>query len=426
MTPEILATSRGANSFYKKDFLQAASIYEHAYAQQPTAWWLAMEMYRNLILHKKTELSNIQRKNGHIVFTPDYRGNTYQGHMYGMAAEFNHSTTACNELPASEIIATLFAKFKHITVHQHWLKEIYKNTATETAAINAVRIHIGKLKALKALGAKIIWTLHNILDHDLDDHHRTACVYAIKEMSSLSDKILIHSKNSQEALHQITETRYPKEKFQLLTHPLYDDLETIIPLLPPELPKDPKGSHTKIIASIGMIRPYKGIADLAEAISDLSKDIKETNTHFIVAGRMMDHDAHQKLKSIKQSHPNSLTIIPRMLSESELAGLLRLADLIITPYRAILTSGSYYAATTFAKPVLAPLRGFFPEVITNGVDGFLYDGSIQNLKHVLSELMMASPEAIAQVGHSAKLANEHNTTKQFSENYFKHLESWTS
>lgn len=385
-----------------------------------------MEMYRSLILHKKANQNHATQKKGAILFTPDYRGNTYQGHLYSLAGEFGHNITACNELPNNETVASLMASHKNIIIHQHWLKEIYKNSKTDFEAINAVHIHIGKLKALKALGAKIIWTLHNLLDHDLDKHQKDACLVALKEMSLVSDKILIHSKNSEAALNDITETRISKEKFQILEHPLYDDLETIDSTLPPELPSDIKKTSNKIFASIGMIRPYKGIAELAEAISNSLEDIKQTNTHFIVAGRMMDPVAHEKLRDIKKSNPNALTVIPRVMSDNELSGLLKITDLMITPYRAILTSGSYYAATTFAKPVLAPQRGFFPEIITHGKNGYLYDGSTQELEEQLRELMKMEPDVFANTGYAAKAENSKNTTKQFSTSYFQHIENWTS
>ena len=57
----------------------------------------------------------------------------------------------------------------------------------------------------------------------------------------------------------------------------------------------------------------------------------------------------------------------------ELQVYLNAADVVVLPYKDILTSGAAVLAMSFGKPVIAPKLGCVAELIEEGVGGFLYD-----------------------------------------------------
>ncbi len=109
--------------------------------------------------------------------------------------------------------------------------------------------------------------------------------------------------------------------------------------------------------------------------------------------------------------------------EDELAGLMQLADVSVTSYKKILTSGSYFLATTFAKPTVAPLKGMFAEIIKEDETGFLYDGSVEELTMLLSRISMLPNSELARIGDNALKACKHLTISDVSSRFFSLLEA---
>ena len=59
--------------------------------------------------------------------------------------------------------------------------------------------------------------------------------------------------------------------------------------------------------------------------------------------------------------PNVRTAL-RFVSDAELAGAFRAADLVVLPYREIDQSGVLFTAMAFGKPLLLTRVGGFPEI----------------------------------------------------------------
>lgn len=52
--------------------------------------------------------------------------------------------------------------------HQHWLREIYRGQRPDRDGFDTVDRYVGMLRLLRALVGKIFWTVHNLLDHDIN------------------------------------------------------------------------------------------------------------------------------------------------------------------------------------------------------------------------------------------------------------------
>jgi glycosyltransferase involved in cell wall biosynthesis len=63
----------------------------------------------------------------------------------------------------------------------------------------------------------------------------------------------------------------------------------------------------------------------------------------------------------------------RPIAESEVPALFRSADAVVLPYREIDQSGVLMTAIAFGKPVLATRVGGIPEIIQDGVHGYLVE-----------------------------------------------------
>jgi glycosyltransferase involved in cell wall biosynthesis len=113
-------------------------------------------------------------------------------------------------------------------------------------------------------------------------------------------------------------------------------------------PVDPPGP---LAVLPGLIRPYKGVDVMLDAWP-LARELAPEAT-LLVAGRpMMD------ISALPADAPG-VVLLPRFLSDGELAAVLRRADVVVLPYRRIDNSGVLAAALAFGKPlVLSDVGGF--------------------------------------------------------------------
>jgi glycosyltransferase involved in cell wall biosynthesis len=172
-----------------------------------------------------------------------------------------------------------------------------------------------------------------------------------------------------------------------------------------------------------MIRPYKGVPDLIRAFQQVVQGNENHGLHLIIAGQLQDSEVSETLDRIETKTRKCISFVARRLREEELASLMRLAHVSITPYKRILTSGSYFLATTFAKPTVAPRKGMFAEIMKNGESGFLYDGSIDELTKLLTHISILPEAELVRLGENALKSCQHLTISEVSKRFFSLLES---
>lgn len=383
-----------------------------AHTQEPAAWWSALEALRILRQQSKTANRSIKK----IAYSPDYAGNSYQRNLYSQSARHNFTTEPMNTLhPDARAAAITLTKGS--IFHQHWLKEIYWSAKDVAHGMRLIASHISTLRALKLHGVPIIWTLHNLMDHDASPLQAMLCRNALGQMATLSDAILLHHEGAREELETICGSDLG-DKSYVIPHPLYSDLLQVGEgTLPQELKPDTvKGKRIYLFA--GMIRPYKGVPDLLRAFDRLLASNPQTRPHLIVAGHMLDPDVNTTLEKLSSTTRANMTLVFRRLTDSEIVALTKLADVSVTPYRHILTSGSYYLTTTFSKPTLAPDKGMFRDLIKSGVNGFTYDGTPEALARAVIHINQLPSSNLERVGRVAHEACQSLTTDAISERYF--------
>ncbi len=402
--------------YWSSSIDQAFLDYFDSFEANPKAWWLAMEAIRC----KRALLPHTLRDKL-IICCPNYEANSYQRNLYSECQRFN-----CEVLPVSHIaideklVKATFSQ--RLVFHQHWLKDIYWKALSIEAGMTTIERHIGILRALKSYGATICWTLHNLIDHDATPLQEALNNFALRQMAEVSDRIFIHTHGAGELLSSHCEIDL-SGKFDILKHPLYDDLRRLPrPCLPKEI-KHGEIDGRRILVSLGMIRPYKGVPDLIRAFQRVVQVNKDHGLHLIIAGQLHDQKVTETLNGMDAHTRKHISLIARKLEEDELASLMQLAHVSITPYKKILTSGNFFLATTFAKPTVAPRTGMFAEIIKEGETGFLYDGSVDELTALLHHIATLSSTELARVGDNALTACKHMTISEISTRFFSLLEA---
>nr|WP_256736478.1 glycosyltransferase family 4 protein [Mycolicibacterium hippocampi] len=116
----------------------------------------------------------------------------------------------------------------------------------------------------------------------------------------------------------------------------------------------------------GVVRPYKGHAELAAAIPILKAS--GLDIHLSVVGEVWQ-DYRRPLKELRAALPaDRLTIVDRYVADDEVPGFFSAADLIVLPYRRSSASGPLHIAMSCGLPVVTTSVGGLVEA-TAGYTG---------------------------------------------------------
>jgi len=179
------------------------------------------------------------------------------------------------------------------------------------------------------------------------------------------------------------------------------------PLPPPELGELPRREEArrqldipadrKVALFLGLIRSYKGVDLLLEAISRQPED---SNWLLVVAGEPWENlgpalDRQVRALGIEDRLRLRLGWVP----EAEVPLLLAAADLVALPYRSGSQSAVAPLALAAGLPVLSTRVGGLPEVVQDGINGVLVEpGSVDELAGALEEM---TAEKLAELAEGA-------------------------
>jgi len=113
---------------------------------------------------------------------------------------------------------------------------------------------------------------------------------------------------------------------------------------------EPRGEEDPVrFLFFGVIRPYKGIDELAAAFSSLIRDGERA--HLTVAGEAWA-DAESALRAIQDTGEDNYKIISGYIPDAQVMDLFEQADVIVAPYRRASASGPINLAMAAGLPVV--------------------------------------------------------------------------
>jgi len=233
------------------------------------------------------------------------------------------------------------------TLHVHWTTPIAQQAQSESEArrrvANLERIFTG----LRSRGAKLVWTIHNRLPHELTFRELEVALYRL--LASSADAIHIMAPHTPAAISDVA-TVDPR-KIRQIAHPSYEGVyDTGITCADARASFDIAESDRSVLF-LGQIRPYKGVDDLARAAAR-ANDERGGDLVLMLAGAVKEMPRAEFAASL----PASLRTVSQLefVDDADIARWFRAADVACFPYRAILNSGSLHLAATFRVPVILP------------------------------------------------------------------------
>ena len=273
-------------------------------------------------------------------------------------------------------------------INLHWLKYQYspsKNNKKNKLLNKMIEIRIIRiifdlfslfdfvlsLLLAKTAGKIIVFTVHDLHDYGIKSPRlKLQIKIARKIVFRYSDKIHVHNHYTGKLLEQ----RYNRKTgIYVIPHGNYigyysNNINKKDAKQKLGLPDD-----TFVYLFLGLIRPYKGIEDLISAF----KILKSQKLRLLIVGRVFGNTNYeQELRKLCISDAR-INLVTMFIADDAIKVYLKACEIFVLPYKDITTSGAAYLALSFGRPLIAPLIGSFPEVITAS-SGILYNATKPN------------------------------------------------
>ncbi len=221
---------------------------------------------------------------------------------------------------------------------------------------------------------KVISILDNIIPHE----HRIGDHMFSKYFVTNVDAFIGMSQSVLDDLNQFTTVK-PRA---FSPHPLFDNFGKSVS-------KKEAANYLKLdtnqkyILFFGLIRDYKGLDLLLEAMAD--DVLKNNDFKLLVAGEFYS-DSKPYFDLIKKHQLQDKVIIhQKFIPDPEVKYYFSLADLIVQPYKSATQSGVTQIAYHFEKPMLVTNVGGLSEIIPHGKVGFVVEPNPKEIAQSIRE-----------------------------------------
>jgi beta-1,4-mannosyltransferase len=248
-------------------------------------------------------------------------------------------------------------------LHFHWIQYHYLS-APGVASAAALAHFLRKLAWARLLGYRIVWTMHNLLPHELVPGK--ADWLARWGMVRLAHAVLVLCQAGRQELAE----RFGRRKGVYIT-----PLGTYVDAHPSGMTKAQARTELGlqpdqfVYLYFGGVRPHKGVEQLLETFGAMpGSDLK-----LLVVGVPHGSDIDQRIQCLASQDDRvqaELSFIP----DERVQIYMMASDVVVLPFLRVMSSSSVLAAMSFGRPVIVPTLGCLPEWVLPHC-GILYDAA---------------------------------------------------
>jgi beta-1,4-mannosyltransferase len=289
-------------------------------------------------------------------------------------------------------------------VHLQWPEELYRWHGAGTPAERA-HAFVERLDALKAEGARLAWTVHNLAPHDHPDDPLDRGVY--QAVIDRADLIVHHGEASRGLLRQ----RYavPGTREIVAPHGHFggypqggDRAGTRARL---RLPQD-----ATVFLHFGLVRGYKGL----DLLLDGYAAARVPRKRLVIAGTWAIGPGQQSLaQRLRMAwirrYARTIRCEFRHIPDDEIRDFMAACDAVVLAHRQILNSGVAVLGMSFGKLVVGPDTGCVGPLLAEGINERYPAGSPTGLTRALERA--ADPARIAAASRNATIARGWDWTR---------------
>lgn len=323
-----------------------------------------------------------------VMFIPDARGNNvYQTNLSNSLLKQGVEVF----FDGGNVIQSI-VKNRPNVVHVHW-PNYFMITGSKLGTYVKSTFFIVLLSTLKLFGVKIVWTVHNLVGHD--GKFRSEELLFSKFLAHICNRLIVHCPSAE---HDVKETYGKNLPISVIPHGSYIDYyENTITSLDAR-DKLKLNEEDMVFLYFGQVRPYKGVIELIDAFKKLDCQ----NARLLIVGKPFNKETATDINNSCGSDSRIRTIL-EFVPDEDIQIYMNAADVVILPYKNILTSGAAILAMSFGKPIVAPAVKCIADTFDeNG--GFLYQKT-ESLVNVIRRVLNENRKTLKSMGeYNLKLA----------------------
>lgn len=168
-------------------------------------------------------------------------------------------------------------------------------------------------------------------------------------------------------------------------HPIYDHYGDLTPREEAleKLQLDPKFNY---LLFFGLIRDYKGLDLLIEALSD--KSLSDKNIKLLVAGEFYSNEIQLRNQVKRLNLEEKVIFYNHYIPNDKVADFFNAADMVVQPYKTATQSGVTQIAYHFLKPMLVTNVGGLPEIVPHGKAGYVCSPDAAEISAAIGDFYM--------------------------------------
>ena len=302
------------------------------------------------------------------ILLPSYTWNPYQRLLAAALRAQGVEAAVVSEWPErSPLVGAWQAHGKPDVMHLHWIHDFLGGSKGRPSRRNVLWFD-WQLRLLKARGARIVWTVHNLKGHEAGGDPREADAH--RAIIERADAVILHCDHAREALIELYRPSVAAQaRMHVVPHGSYVrqyDVDADSAAARAALGLPVRGT---VFGFVGSIRGYKGVGELVEAFTTSGQ--LGPDARLLICGKPLPARIGRELEELAAADPRIVLRLER-IPEEDLSRVLRAADVVVLPFRDILTSGSAILALSHGRPVVVPALGCLPETLPAEAT-FFYD-----------------------------------------------------
>ena len=210
-----------------------------------------------------------------------------------------------------------------------------------------------------------------------------------------------------EAVRQDIQQLAPGKPVRFNPHPIYDNYGELVP-------KEEARRHLQLdeagryLLFFGFIRDYKGLDLLLQAIADAR--VQKAGVKLIIAGEYYGKQEYYESLIRDLNLQDRVHSHTHFIPTDQVKYFFGAADVVAQPYRSATQSGISQIAYHFEKPMIVTGVGGLPEIVPDGVAGYITDISADAIADAIVDFYSQNKEAELVAGVKGR----------------KHLFNWNS
>lgn len=275
---------------------------------------------------------------------PYYPDNDWQEVVYGDLRRDDVQITVLESIRIQPWMEARLLNGGSVVLHLNWTAPVSQKSEDVVASMTEVRRVLDELARFRELGGRIIWTVHNVLPHEL--RFLAPELVLCQGIAALAHTIMVMNPETPRLVSDWY--ALPSQKTVQIDHPSY--LGRFPNTVSGAAARRAQGlsSDDVVLLFIGSLRPYKGLEDLLPAFEMAHANFNRLK--LLIAGPPGPGYSSERLGELLAAR-EGLSAEIGYVAPDRMQYWCNAADVMVLPYRESLNVSVVSLSATFGLPV---------------------------------------------------------------------------